>query len=257
MTCEPAEVSLLNGFRDLTLMGVQVRKCCEIRNVRFFILPTDSADSVFHHAHGVITTTNVALPWYRQAFDFNHMNNVLISRDCRKARLIDIDVNSKGSIQPLSWTSNPSVFPVFLHSLRSLHHRMLPGLPVMPVQVPLGIHPRKWWGGTANLGVVGTMNGATWGFRNWKPSYIIQSYTIHVFHVHVQLLPCFTCFTTSGVSFNGPGSLQASLGRGSLAGFASGGATSDLRQRRNSAGGRMVRHVQMENSEQVDQQKYS
>lgn len=35
MTCEPAEVSLLNGFRDLTLMGVQVRKCCEIRNVRF------------------------------------------------------------------------------------------------------------------------------------------------------------------------------------------------------------------------------
>jgi hypothetical protein len=154
-------VSLLNGFRDLTLMGVQVRKCCEIRNVRFFILPTDSADSVFHHAHGVITTTNVALPWYRQAFDFNHMNNVLISRDCRKARLIDIDVNSKGSIQPLSWTSNPSVFPVFLHSLRSLHHRMLPGLPVMPVQVPLGIHPRKCGGGPANLGDLGPMNGAT------------------------------------------------------------------------------------------------
>ena len=51
-------VSLLNGFRDLTLMGVQ-------------------------------------------AFDFNHMNNVLISRDCRKARLIDIDGNSKGSIQLL------------------------------------------------------------------------------------------------------------------------------------------------------------
>ena len=51
-------VSLLNGFRDLTLMGVQ-------------------------------------------AFDFNHMNNVLISRDCRKARLIDIDGNSKGSIQRL------------------------------------------------------------------------------------------------------------------------------------------------------------
>ncbi|CAE7854271.1 DSPTP1 [Symbiodinium microadriaticum] len=49
-------VSLLNGFRDLTLMGVQ-------------------------------------------AFDFNHMNNVLVSRDCRKARLIDIDGDSKGSIQ--------------------------------------------------------------------------------------------------------------------------------------------------------------
>eukprot|EP00933_Yihiella_yeosuensis_P032438 TRINITY_DN2602_c2_g1_i1.p1 TRINITY_DN2602_c2_g1~~TRINITY_DN2602_c2_g1_i1.p1 ORF type:complete len:310 (+),score=51.40 TRINITY_DN2602_c2_g1_i1:81-932(+) len=49
-------VSLLNGFRDLTLMGVQ-------------------------------------------AFDFNHLNNVLISRDYRKARLIDIDGQSKGSIQ--------------------------------------------------------------------------------------------------------------------------------------------------------------
>lgn len=49
-------VSLLNGFRDLTLMGVQ-------------------------------------------AFDFNHLSNVLISRDYRKARLIDIDGASKGSIQ--------------------------------------------------------------------------------------------------------------------------------------------------------------
>ena len=38
-----------------------------------------------------------------KAFDFNHMNNVLISRDCRKARLIDIDGNSKGSIQPPTW----------------------------------------------------------------------------------------------------------------------------------------------------------
>lgn len=49
-------VSLLNGFRDLTLMGIQ-------------------------------------------AFDFNHLNNVLISRDHRKARIIDIDGESKGSIQ--------------------------------------------------------------------------------------------------------------------------------------------------------------
>jgi len=49
-------VSLLNGFRDLTLMGVM-------------------------------------------AFDFNHLNNVLISRDYRKARLIDIDGGSQGSIQ--------------------------------------------------------------------------------------------------------------------------------------------------------------
>eukprot|EP00934_Nitzschia_sp_Nitz4_P004590 Nitzschia sp. Nitz4//scaffold5_size260463//44417//46841//NITZ4_000949-RA/size260463-processed-gene-0.365-mRNA-1//-1//CDS//3329555241//4580//frame0 len=49
-------VSLLNAFRDLTLMGVQ-------------------------------------------AFDFNHMSNVLISGDHRQCRLIDIDGNSKGSIQ--------------------------------------------------------------------------------------------------------------------------------------------------------------
>jgi len=49
-------VSLMDGFRDLTLMGVQ-------------------------------------------AFDFNHLNNVLISRDYRKARLIDIDGLSRGSIE--------------------------------------------------------------------------------------------------------------------------------------------------------------
>jgi hypothetical protein len=47
--------SLLNAFRDLTLMGVQ-------------------------------------------AFDFNHLNNVLVSRDHRTVRLIDIDGDSKGSI---------------------------------------------------------------------------------------------------------------------------------------------------------------
>merc|ERR1712217_776347 len=34
-----------------------------------------------------------------QAFDFNHLNNILISRDYRMVRLIDIDGNSKGSIQ--------------------------------------------------------------------------------------------------------------------------------------------------------------
>ena len=49
-------VSLLNAFRDLTLMGI-----C--------------------------------------AFDFNHLNNVLVSRDLRSVKLIDIDGNSKGSIQ--------------------------------------------------------------------------------------------------------------------------------------------------------------
>lgn len=34
-----------------------------------------------------------------QAFDFNHLSNVLISRDYRMVRLIDIDGNSRGSIQ--------------------------------------------------------------------------------------------------------------------------------------------------------------
>jgi len=49
-------VSLLNAFRDLTLMGVQ-------------------------------------------AFDFNHLSNVLVSRDYQTVKLLDIDGNSKGSIQ--------------------------------------------------------------------------------------------------------------------------------------------------------------
>mmetsp|Transcript_25492 Transcript_25492/g.59821 ORF Transcript_25492/g.59821 Transcript_25492/m.59821 type:complete len:958 (-) Transcript_25492:54-2927(-) len=49
-------VSLLNAFRDLTLMGII-------------------------------------------AFDFNHLNNVLVSRDHSSVRLIDIDGDSRGSIQ--------------------------------------------------------------------------------------------------------------------------------------------------------------
>ena len=32
------------------------------------------------------------------SFDFNHLNNVLISRDYRKARIIDIDGNAQGSM---------------------------------------------------------------------------------------------------------------------------------------------------------------
>ena len=51
-------VSLLNAFRDLTLMGVQ-------------------------------------------AFDFNHLGNVLVSKDHQSVMLLDIDGNSRGSI-PLS-----------------------------------------------------------------------------------------------------------------------------------------------------------
>eukprot|EP00928_Gymnodinium_smaydae_P071806 TRINITY_DN5528_c1_g1_i1.p1 TRINITY_DN5528_c1_g1~~TRINITY_DN5528_c1_g1_i1.p1 ORF type:complete len:788 (+),score=99.90 TRINITY_DN5528_c1_g1_i1:46-2364(+) len=59
-------VSLLSGFRDLTLMGVQ-------------------------------------------SFDFNHLNNVLVSRDYRMVRLIDIDGNSKGSLAfPSEQPAQPS-----------------------------------------------------------------------------------------------------------------------------------------------------
>jgi len=62
-------VNLLNGFRDLTLMGVE-------------------------------------------AFDFNHLNNVLVSRDHRTVRLIDIDGDSKGSIHyPSKLEPNVSQVP--------------------------------------------------------------------------------------------------------------------------------------------------
>lgn len=72
-------VSLLNGFRDLTLMGVQ-------------------------------------------AFDFNHLNNVLISRDYKKARLIDIDGDSKGSIQfPSEYIQGKSAAPDSANGVEELH----------------------------------------------------------------------------------------------------------------------------------------
>eukprot|EP00584_Thalassiosira_punctigera_P012141 CAMPEP_0172559662 /NCGR_PEP_ID=MMETSP1067-20121228/85115_1 /TAXON_ID=265564 ORGANISM="Thalassiosira punctigera, Strain Tpunct2005C2" /NCGR_SAMPLE_ID=MMETSP1067 /ASSEMBLY_ACC=CAM_ASM_000444 /LENGTH=896 /DNA_ID=CAMNT_0013349305 /DNA_START=32 /DNA_END=2722 /DNA_ORIENTATION=+ len=64
-------VSLLNAFRDLTLMGVE-------------------------------------------AFDFNHLNNVLVSRDYQSVRLIDIDGNAQGSIQ------YPSLEETFANSNRRL-----------------------------------------------------------------------------------------------------------------------------------------
>ena len=60
-------VSLLNAFRDLTLMGVQ-------------------------------------------AFDFNHLNNVLVSRDFQSVKLLDIDGDSRGSI-PLSEYMSDSATP--------------------------------------------------------------------------------------------------------------------------------------------------
>lgn len=56
-------VSLLNAFRDLTLMGIE-------------------------------------------SFDFNHLNNVLVSRDFTSVRLIDIDGNSQGSIHYPTLTSS-------------------------------------------------------------------------------------------------------------------------------------------------------
>lgn len=34
-----------------------------------------------------------------QSFDFNHLNNVLVSRDYQSVRLIDIDGNSQGSVE--------------------------------------------------------------------------------------------------------------------------------------------------------------
>jgi len=58
-------VSLLNAFRDLTLMGVR-------------------------------------------AFDFNHLGNVLISRDHQSVKLLDIDGDKRGSI-PLSEYQHPSM----------------------------------------------------------------------------------------------------------------------------------------------------
>ena len=52
---------------------------------------------------------------------------------------------------------------------------------------------------------------------------------------------------TSGVSFNHPGSFQTGLERGSLTGFARGGAIFDLRQRRNAKDGKdgKVGHVKL------------
>jgi hypothetical protein len=38
------------------------------------------------------------LTFFSQAFDFNHLNNVLVSRDYQSVRLIDIDGNSQGSV---------------------------------------------------------------------------------------------------------------------------------------------------------------
>ena len=63
-------VSLLNAFRDLTLMG-------------------------------------------DQAFDFNHLNNVLVSRDYSQVRLIDIDGNAQGSIDypAIDFSSKSSLSP--------------------------------------------------------------------------------------------------------------------------------------------------
>ncbi|KAL3767244.1 hypothetical protein ACHAW5_005255, partial [Stephanodiscus triporus] len=74
-------VSLLNAFRDLTLMGIQ-------------------------------------------AFDFNHLNNVLVSRDYQSVRLIDIDGNSQGSVE------YPSVESAFDKSCKS------PNAPKHPPQKP-------------------------------------------------------------------------------------------------------------------------
>ena len=48
-----------------------------------------------------------------QAFDFNHLNNVLVSRDYQSVRLIDIDGNAQGSINypTLESVSNVNMSP--------------------------------------------------------------------------------------------------------------------------------------------------
>jgi len=51
------------------------------------------------HVHEGMRLSAAAAACSRVLTDFNHLNNVLISRDYRKARLIDIDGASKGSIQ--------------------------------------------------------------------------------------------------------------------------------------------------------------
>lgn len=67
-------VSLLNAFRDLTLMGVQ-------------------------------------------AFDFNHMNNVLISRDYRSVRLVDIDGNARGAASQVGKAPHKPALDIDLNTM--------------------------------------------------------------------------------------------------------------------------------------------
>lgn len=55
-----------------------------------------------------------------QAFDFNHLNNVLVSRDYQSVRLIDIDGNAQGSVH----------YPTFANGNLSA------GLPINPPQKP-------------------------------------------------------------------------------------------------------------------------
>jgi len=88
-------VSLVDGFRDLTLMGVQ-------------------------------------------AFDFNHLNNVLISRDYRMAQLIDIDGLSKGSIEyPAIYANSDSGRRQQLHK-PALDIDLISLLPLIVQQLLLG-----------------------------------------------------------------------------------------------------------------------
>jgi len=55
-----------------------------------------------------------------QAFDFNHLNNVLVSRDYQSVHLIDIDGNAQGSIHYPSledtFANNPTKHPPQIRS---------------------------------------------------------------------------------------------------------------------------------------------
>ena len=97
-------VSLLNG---------KLQRTCNFSNYSTHY----SRDSLFA-AFRDLTLMGV------QAFDFNHLNNVLVSRDYQSVRLIDIDGNAQGSID------YPTLKDSFANS------NMSPRAPIHPPQKP-------------------------------------------------------------------------------------------------------------------------
>eukprot|EP00592_Proboscia_alata_P017137 CAMPEP_0194393786 /NCGR_PEP_ID=MMETSP0174-20130528/123489_1 /TAXON_ID=216777 /ORGANISM="Proboscia alata, Strain PI-D3" /LENGTH=896 /DNA_ID=CAMNT_0039189505 /DNA_START=210 /DNA_END=2901 /DNA_ORIENTATION=+ len=124
-------VSLLNAFRDLTLMGVQ-------------------------------------------AFDFSYMN-VLVSRDYKSVRLIDIDGNSKGSIQFPSEYISGTKFAQNLHK-PCLEVDLNQVLPMVLMEFILG----KGWG----KGFAATKKSEIWwaGDNHEKAKAIIKQVLLENFY---------------------------------------------------------------------------